>query len=146
MMATFDLQIEIDAPPEEVFDLLADHTKYPLWRTDIIEAKLFTERPIKKGSEGMTRGMSRGREYVNEIVYYEYDRPRLVSGGTTSGNFNAKMTNRFTPTDSGTMVDFSMDLTFKGIMRLLQPFLISGVKQQFRDDLEALKEYISKNR
>ena len=42
-MATFELQIEIEAPPEEVFDLLADHTKFPLWRPDISEAKLFTE-------------------------------------------------------------------------------------------------------
>ncbi len=145
-MAIIKLQIEIEAPPEEVFDLLADHTKFPIWRPDILEAKLFTERPIKKGSRGMTRGVSRGREYVNEIVYYEYTRPRFVSGGTTSGIINADLTNRFTPTDTGTKVDLRLDFNFKGIMRLLQPFLISGVKQQFRDDLEALKEYISKNR
>jgi len=66
-MAIFELQYEIEAPPEVVFDLLADHTKYPLWRPDISEAKLFTERPIRKGSKGMTRGESGGREYVNDI-------------------------------------------------------------------------------
>ena len=145
-MAIIELQIEIEAPPEEVFDLLADHTKFPIWRPDISEAKLFTEGPIRKGSKGMMRGEFKGREFANEIVYYEYDRPRLVRGGTTSEIIDAKLTNRFTPTDTGTRVDLRLDFNFKGIMRLLQPFSISGVKQQLKGDLEALKEYISKNR
>lgn len=144
-MATFELQTEIEAPPEVVFDLLADHTKYPLWRPDISEAKLFTERPIRKGSKGMTRGESAGREYVNDIVYYEYDRPRFVSGGTTSGVLDAKLTNRFTPTDTGTKIELWMDVRFKGFMRLIQPFLMPGVKQQFKDDLDVLREYIANN-
>ncbi len=144
-MAIFELQYEIEAPPEVVFDLLADHTKYPLWRPDISEAKLFTERPIRKGSKGMTRGVSGGREYVNDIVYYEYDRPRFVSGGTTSGVVDAKLTNRFTPTDTGTKIELRMDVRFKGLMRLIQPLLMRGVKQQFMDDFEALREYIANN-
>jgi len=144
-MATFELQYEIEAPPEVVFDLLADHTKFPLWRPDISEAKLFTERPIRQGSKGMTRGVSGGREYVNDIVYYEYDRPRFVSGGTTSGVIDAKLTNRFTPTDTGTKIEMRMDVRFKGFMRLIQPFLMRGVKQQFMDDFEALREYIASN-
>jgi uncharacterized protein YndB with AHSA1/START domain len=144
-MATFELQIEIKAPPEVVFDLLADHTKYPLWRPDISEAKLFTERPIRKGSKGMTRGESAGREFVNDIVYYEYDRPQFVSGGTTSGFIDAKMTNRFIPTETGTKIEFTMSLRFKGFMRLIQPFLMPGVKKQFANDLEILREYIANN-
>ena len=144
-MASFELQTEIEAPPEVVFDLLADHTKYPLWRPDISEAKLFTERPIRQGSKGMTRGVSGGREYVNDIVYYEYDRPRFVSGGTTSGVIDAKLTNRFTPTDTGTKIELRMDVRFKGFMRLIQPLLMRGVKQQFKDDFEALRDYIANN-
>jgi uncharacterized protein YndB with AHSA1/START domain len=144
-MATLELQTEIEAPPEVVFDLLADHTKFPLWRPDISEAKLFTERPIRKGSKGMTRGQSGGREYVNDIVYYEYDRPRFVSGGTTSGVIDAELTNRFTPTDTGTKIEMRMDVRFKGFMRLIQPLLMRGVKQQFMDNFEALREYIANN-
>jgi len=144
-MATFELQTEIEAPPEVVFDLLADHTKYPLWRPDISEAKLFTERPITKGSKGMTRGESGGREFVNDIVYYEYDRPHFVSGGTSSGNIDAKLTNRFTPTNTGTKIELEMEVTFKGFLRLIQPFLMPGVKKQFANDLEILREYIANN-
>ena len=30
-MITVEIQMEIEAPPETVFDLLADHTKHPVW-------------------------------------------------------------------------------------------------------------------
>jgi hypothetical protein len=93
----------------------------------------------------MTRGVSGGREYVNDIVYYEYDRPRFVSGGTTSGVIDAELTNRFTPTDTGTKIELWMDVRFKGFMRLIQPLLMRGVKQQFMDNFEALREYIANN-
>ena len=42
-MITVKLQTEIEAPPEIVFDLLADHTKFPLWDPHMIDCKLYTE-------------------------------------------------------------------------------------------------------
>ncbi len=84
-MITVEIQMEIEAPPETVFDLLADHTKHPLWDPIMIEAKLYTEGPIKKGSKGMTVGEWRGKRLESDIYYDAYDRPKWVSGGTTSG-------------------------------------------------------------
>ena len=55
-MITVELQTEIEAPPEIVFDLLADHTKFTLWDPHMIDCKLFTEGPIVKGSKGITVG------------------------------------------------------------------------------------------
>ena len=74
-MITVEIQMEIEAPPETVFDLLADHTKHPLWNPNIIEASLFAEGPIKKGSKGISVGESNGRRIENEIIYSEYGRP-----------------------------------------------------------------------
>jgi len=90
-MITVEIQMEIEAPPETVFDLLADHTKHPLWDPNMIEAKLYTEGPIKKGSTGMTVGEWRGKRLESDIYYDAYDRPKWVSGGTTSGIVNGKM-------------------------------------------------------
>jgi uncharacterized protein YndB with AHSA1/START domain len=84
-MITIQLELEIHAEPEIVFDLLADHTKQPLWHPYITEGRLYTEGPIENGSKGITVGTVQGRRVENEIIYYEYDRPRFVSGGTTSG-------------------------------------------------------------
>lgn len=60
-MITVKLQTEMEAPLEIVFDLLADHTKFPLWDPHMIECKLYTVGPIVKGSKGITIGEFRGR-------------------------------------------------------------------------------------
>ena len=69
-MITVELQTEIEASPETVFDLLADHTKFPLWDPHMTECKLYTEGPILKGSKGITIGEFRGKIIKTEIYYF----------------------------------------------------------------------------
>ena len=149
-MITVELQTEIEASPETVFDLLADHTKIPLWDPHMIECKLFTEGPIVKGSKGITiaRNKSRfgGRIIETEIYYDAYDRPKYVSGGTTSGPVKATQTSEFIPTEKGTKINWRMEAEFKGFMRLLEPFMKSTLIKQRKETMDALKEYIAKNK
>ncbi len=145
-MITVKLQTEIEAPPEIVFDLLADHTKIPLWDPHMIECKLYTEGPIVKGSKGITIGESRGRRIETEIYYDAYDRPTYVSGGTTSGPVRAKNISEFSPTERGTLVNWRMEVEFKGFMRLLEPFMKSSIIKQRQETMEALKGYITENK
>ncbi len=145
-MITVQLQIEIEAPPETVFDLLADHTKHPIWNPNIIEASLFAEGSIKKGSKGIFVGESNGRRIENEIIYDEYDRPKFVSGGATSGSIIGKMSNEFMPTEKGTKINYRLEVKFKGLMRLLEPFIKRTLIKQKEAELEALNDYITKNK
>jgi uncharacterized protein YndB with AHSA1/START domain len=142
-MITIQLQIEIEAPPEIVFDLLADHTQQPAWHPYITEGRLFTEGPIRAGAKGSTVGVFQGRKIENEIVYHEYDRPRSVSGGTTSGNVLAQMDIEFIPTAGGTKIDYRLVVGFKGLMRLIEPFMKPALTRQYQTALEALKDYIA---
>ncbi|MFC2004978.1 SRPBCC family protein [Chloroflexota bacterium] len=145
-MITVELQTEIEAPPETVFDLLADHTQFPLWDPHMIECKLFTEGPIVKGSKGITIGEFRGRRIETEIYYDTYDRPKYVSGGTSSGPVKAKNTSEFSPTENGALINWVMDVEFKGFMRLLEPFMKSSLIKQRQETMDALNDYIIKNR
>ena len=112
-MITVVLQTEIEAPPETVFDLLADHTKFPLWDPHMIDCKLYTDGTIVPGSKGITIGEFRGRRVETEIYYDDYDRPKYVSGGTSSGPVKAKNTSEFSPTENGTLINWKMDVEFK---------------------------------
>ncbi len=145
-MITVQLQKEYQAPPETVFDLLADHTKHPLWDPNMIEASLFTEGPIVKGSKGITIGEFLGRRVESEIYYDAYDRPKYVSGGTTSGNVNGKNTCEFIPTEKGTKINWRLDVEFKGLMRLFEPFMKSNLIKQREESLDALNDYITRNK
>jgi carbon monoxide dehydrogenase subunit G len=141
-MIAIQLQTEIEAPPEVVFDLLADHSKHPLFDPYMLEARLTTERPIRKGSRGVTVGEFRGRRVENVVYYDAYDRPEYVSGGTSSGTVEATNSVRFSPSESGTEVDFRMEVRFKGPMRLLEPFMRSVLVRQKTETLDALKDYV----
>ena len=145
-MIIVELQTEIEAPPETVFDLLADHTKFTLWDPHMIEARLYTEGPIIKGSKGITVGQFGGRRIENEIYYDAYDRPKFVSGGTISGPVKAKNTSEFIPTDTGTKINWRMEVEFKGFMRLFEPFMKSKLINQRKETMEALKNYIAKSK
>jgi carbon monoxide dehydrogenase subunit G len=145
-MITIQLQKEIDAPPEVVFDLLADHTKFPKWDPYFIDATLSTEGPITEGSKGVTVGKLMGRRVESEIYYEAYDRPSFVSGGTISGTVVAKNSVRFIPTEFGTQIDFLLKVKPKGVMRLFEPFMKGLITRQKQESLEALDDYISRNR
>ncbi len=145
-MIRVQIQMEIEAPPETVFDLLADHTKHPLWDPNMIEAKLYTEGPIKNGSKGMTVGEWRGKRLESDIYYDAYDRPKWVSGGATSGMVKGKQTCEFIPTEKGTKINWAFEAEFQGFMRLLEPFMKSTLIKQRKETLEALEDYITKNK
>ena len=144
-MITIQLQKEIEAPPEIVFDLLADNTQYPIWDPHFIDASLSTEGPIVKGSKGITVGKLMGRKVENEVYYDAYDRPSFVSGGTSSGTVIAKNSNYFTPTETGTKIDFHLEIELKGIMRLFGWLIKSTTIKQKEETLDALEDYIAKN-
>jgi uncharacterized protein YndB with AHSA1/START domain len=142
---TILLEKEIQARPEIVFDLLADHTKQPLWHPYLTEGRLHTEGPIIKGSKGTTIGTFQGRRVENEIIYDAYDRPRFVSGRTTSGNVVAKMNIEFLSTDDGTKIDYRLEVGFRGLMRLIEPFMKPALAKQYETVLDALNDYIAAN-
>jgi carbon monoxide dehydrogenase subunit G len=144
-MITIQLQKEIEAPPEIVFDLLADHTQFPTWDPHFVAASLTTDGPITKGSKGTTVGEMMGRRVENEIYYDTYDRPKFVSGGTSSGTVIAKNSVTFTPTDNGTQIDFYLQVKLKGLMRLFEIFIKPVIVKEKEETLDALDNYITKN-
>ena len=138
--------MEIEAPPETVFDLLADHTNHPLWDPRMIEARFSTEGPIVNGSKGVTIGIFRGKRVESDIYYDAYDRPKWVSGGATSGMVKGKQTCEFVPTEKGTKINWAFEAQFQGFMRFMEPFMKSTLIKQRQETLEAFKTYVIKNR
>ena len=145
-MITVKIQMEIEASPETVFDLLADHTKHPLWDPNMIEARFTTEGPIINGSKGITIGVFRGKRVESDIYYDAYDRPKWVSGGATTGMVKGKQTCEFIPIEKGTKINWAFEAEFQGFMRLLEPFMKSTLIRQRKETLEALSDYIAKNK
>ncbi len=112
----------------------------------MIEAKLSTKGPIISGSTGITVGEFRGKRVESDIYYEAYDRPKWVSGGVSSGMVKGKQTCEFIPTEKGTKINWAFEAEFQGFMRLLEPFMKSTLIKQRKETLEALKDYITRNK
>jgi uncharacterized protein YndB with AHSA1/START domain len=145
-MIKFQIKMEIEAPPEMVFDLLADHTKHPVWDPHMTYAKLYTEGPIKNGASGITTGRWKGRVVHRHIYYDAYENPKWVSVRIISGSAKDKMTYEFIPTEKGTKISWQFETEFRGFMRLLEPFIKSVFIKRRKETLYAFNYYITKNR
>ncbi len=144
-----NLQIEIEAKPEIVFDLLADITKLPIWHPKVTEVSLTPEEPIKKGANGRVAFKTGRRRMVYEFICHEYDRPKTSSIEVTSGSEISKMSYEFTPTEKGTKISFQLEFQPKGYLRLLEPFIKLFkrlIMRQEQKELQTLKEYLTKNK
>jgi len=148
-MITGQIEIEIKAKPEILFDLLADPSKAPAWNPNIIEAKIYIEQPIKKGSKGRLVGIYGKRRAEYEVTYYDFDRPKFVSCGATNKSEISKMSYKFTPTEEGTIINFQFEYQPKGVIGLLEPFIKLFrrlIIKQEQKELELLKDYITKSK
>ena len=147
-MITGQLQIEIEAKPEIVFDLLADFTKFPTWNPKVNEVSLIPEEPIKKGANGKITFKAGRRRIEYEFIYHEYDRPKAFSVEVTRSDEISKMSYEFIQTGRGTEINFRFEYQPKGFIRLLEPlfkpFKWLIIKQE-RKELETLRDYITKN-
>jgi hypothetical protein len=54
----------------------------------------------------------------------------------------AKMAIEFIPTDNGTQIDYRLEVGFKGLLRLIEPFMKPALTKQYRTALNALGDYI----
>ncbi len=77
-MITVQLQMEFNAPPETVFDLLTDHTKHPLWDPHMLEARLFND-----GTGDIELAKTVVKQELELQVSGDYEAPNLESRAAT---------------------------------------------------------------
>src|SRR5947208_11206738 len=89
MATQLDLTMDLDEPPEAVFDLMADVSNEPLWNPDVLEVKRVDDGPLAPGAEwdGRYKGMGTMR-----VRLEEYERPRRLKMTTTGNKMDMKWT------------------------------------------------------
>jgi|SRR3954471_12374412 uncharacterized protein YndB with AHSA1/START domain len=120
----------IQAPPEAVFDALADARNEPQWNSRVSSAELRSGEPIGPGShfEIVNGGTAYG------VTITTYERPtRLVLEGV--GKPDVTITYGFRPNDDGTEMTSDFDFRPEGITKLvfalLAPLIRRDVDKQY---------------
>ena len=108
-------EVEIAAPPEEVYDLIADPERLGEWVTihQYVDGNAPDE--LVKGAR-MTQCLKlAGRSFKVKWTVAESDRPRLLAWeGRGPMRSKAKVVNTLTPTDTGTHFSYVNEYSLPG--------------------------------
>ena len=108
----FTFKIQIDAPPEAVFDYLSDMRRHPEWANP--KAKMEMEEvsagPPAKGATYRSRALFIGKPVSADLTVTEFDRPRrftfsLVHHQEGKKDVSFEQSFRLAATNGGTVVE-----------------------------------------
>ena len=138
----------IFAPPEVVFDLVADMPNYGRWLPD---SSAFggtvdvTPYPVRLGTTYLDTGPIQKPGKV-----FEFDRPRHIGFQHTvmirspiKTDVEARIRYTFEPAQGGTAVLRELDLVIdlRGLLKLLRPALLLGFRKENVRTMACLKRY-----
>lgn len=141
-MANISGEVMIDAPVDEVFDLVADERTEPSYNPRIASAEKLSNGPVGRGTRfsAIPKGPSGKGRMTIEVL--EYDRPHRLHNLVRSSYLEVDGTLTFSELDGRTRLRWDWRMRLIGPMRLLSPVLaLVGPRWERRNWL-GLKRYI----
>ena len=134
--------VVINRPVEEVFALLADFEKLPLWDAAVVEAMKTSEGPMGVGAtiREVVRMLGRRVEMTGEVT--EYEPNRKITFRTTSGPLPGKVTEAFEAAGGGARVTFATEIELGGVFKLAEPIVARMFKAQVKGSAASLKDFL----
>jgi uncharacterized protein YndB with AHSA1/START domain len=134
----FEVEIEIDRPPEAVFALLTDVARLPEWQASALSAE--AEGALAEGTRIREARRFLGREFriVQEVT--AYDPPHRFELRSVEGPLPLRVSHTLEPSGGGTHLDVVGEATPKGMLRFAAAGAAKAAEADFRKDLERLKQ------
>ncbi len=134
--------IEIAAPPEEVYDLIADPQRLRDWVTILQSVEGSTAGPLEEGSRLTQCLKLAGRSFKVKWTVVESDRPRrLVWKGRGPMRSKAFVANELEATKTGTNFSYTNEYELPGgpLGRMAGPLVRRVTAGELEDSLQRLK-------
>jgi uncharacterized protein YndB with AHSA1/START domain len=141
-MSHLSTTFRVGAPPDTVFDLVADPSRAPEWQTMITEMGEISGRPGGVGSSYIGFYRVAGRRIEGHFIVTAAERPTLLqAAGTTRGGW-ARWTTVIEAIDGGSevRVDLEYDLPGELIGSLFGILTGNRLEQEFRRTYDNLRE------
>lgn len=142
-MPEFHLSIDIQSPPEVVFDLLADIAHYSRWLPPsgtYRETGTVSESPVRLGTT--YHDHNNAGEMLGEVTEYQPPTRLGFREATQKPGLVITIVYRLSPLGDGTHVERTSTLVTAGIIRLAQPLVVATTRRENQRTLNALKAYL----
>jgi uncharacterized protein YndB with AHSA1/START domain len=136
----FDVEIDFDRPPEDVFALLTDIARLPEWQASAVSAA--AEGPMGEGTRIRETRRLLGREYrvVHEVV--AFDPPHRFVVQSVESPLPLTVAHTLEPSGGGTHLEVVGEAKPKGMLRFAAAAAAKTAEGEFRRDFERLKELL----
>lgn len=147
-MARIREQVDIDAPPERVWAVVAEDVKNaPKWTSYLEKAEKLDAGAPGKGTRYRYLLNLPGTKVTLEVEQDVYNKPKKCAGRFVEGPLKGTWTYTYTPRkDGSTRLVYEMDYELGGLLRfaggLLGPQYAAGI----HSNMESLKRYIESGR
>ena len=145
-MAHIAGHVTIDAPVDEVFDLVADERNEPRYNPRIVQVEKVSEGPVGPGSRFVAEPKSMGSKGEMTLTILEYDRPHRLHNVVRSSYIRVDGSLTFEERDGATLLRWDWDMHLLGPMRVLSPVLALVGPSWERRNWVGLKEYMETSR
>ena len=142
-MITLRNQLDIDRSIAEVFDFIVNVENAPKWQPAVIETTRITDGPIRVGTQfrEVAKFMGRNTNTICEVIELE-PLKRFAFKGTSNGPVSYQSTYTFEANGNATRIAIVGNFRFKGVWRLLEPFIKGEVSKESAQELKEMKAAI----
>jgi hypothetical protein len=134
--AVIDVAVDIERPPESVFDYCSDHTNEIEWNPEMRRVVKLTEGPIGVGTRYEMEFLP-GRPMVGECV--QFDRPSSWTVAGVAKGMRSSFSGRVVAIPDGAHLALRMEIETYGLLRALLPLLRRRMPRNLQRDIEIIK-------
>jgi uncharacterized protein YndB with AHSA1/START domain len=136
-MITFETDVRIERPIDEVYDSVSDPLNFPRWNSAVEVVR----EHVRGRSYSMERRLPTGRA-VNELEILALERPREFAIRTTSGPTPFLYGYLFSSAGGGTLVELDAEVELHGAAALVPQLARRAVKNGVDENLATLKRVL----
>jgi hypothetical protein len=129
-MNEFEIVTVIGRPVEEVFAVVQDVTKAPLWNPGLLEVRRTSEGPLGVGATMIYVGTFMGRRYESPVACTGFAENKQLATATTGGPFYLEVDQTLEQAGAGTKLTIHCRGESRGFFKLAEPLVVQLTKRQ----------------
>jgi len=138
-MDEFTIVTTIGRPVGEVFAVIRDVARTPVWTPGMTEARQTSEGPLEPGATLVYRGTFLGRSYETPAVCTALTENKQFAIQSSAGPLCIEIDTTVEPVAEGTQVTSFYRGESRGFFRVAEPLLVRLTKKHFETAAENLR-------
>ena len=141
-MNGFEFDQYIAAPPERVFEVLADPTRASAFLDNITQSTKLIDGPTGVGTVFRETRVVGGKESSADLLVTAHEPNTHLGISTEAEGITVEYHYRLTPDAHGTRLNWACELQAAGLRRMMLPVIAAIMKREDGGHLRKLKAYL----